>query len=65
MLFMHGSADQAVSPSQTEKVHQALQKEGIESTRYVVKDAPHGGPVWVEPQIMDIVIDFFNKHLKN
>lgn len=64
MLLMHGNLDTSVSPSQTEILHKALQKEGIESTRYVVDNAPHGGPMWVEPEIMNIVKAFFDKHLK-
>ena len=63
-LFMHGTADTSVSPNQTELLHQALQKAGVESTRYMIEGAPHGGPMWVEPQIMKIVEDFFDKHLK-
>lgn len=64
-LFMHGSADQLVSPSQTEIMHEALLKAGISSTRYVVKGAAHGGIYWVQPEVMKIIIDFFDKYLKN
>jgi acetyl esterase/lipase len=43
-LLMHGDKDTLVSPSQTEILHQSLIAHGIESTRYVVKGAEHGGP---------------------
>lgn len=63
-LLMHGDKDTVVSPSQTEILHQALAAHGIESTRYIVKGAQHGGVYWNQPEVMQIIIDFFNKHLK-
>jgi len=63
-LLMHGTADQLVSPSQTEILHQALQSHGIKSTRYEVTGAAHGGIYWVQPEVMQIVIDFLNQYLK-
>ena len=61
---MHGDADVLVSPSQTELLRAELAKHNIEATRYLVKEAAHGGPYWVQPEIMDIVIAFYDKHLK-
>ena len=63
-LLMHGDADVLVSPSQTELLREALAEKNIEATRYLVKGAAHGGPFWVQPEIMDIVIAFYDKHLK-
>lgn len=63
-LLMHGDADILVSPSQTELLREALAQHNIEATRYLVKGAAHGGPFWVQPEIMDIVIAFYDKHLK-
>ena len=63
-LLMHGDADTLVSPSQTELLREALAENNIEATRYLVKGAAHGGPFWVQPEIMDIVIAFYDKHLK-
>jgi hypothetical protein len=64
-LLLHGDKDQLVSPSQTEKLHKALVAKGIDSTRYVVKDAAHGGEYWVQPEVMKVIIDFLDKNLKN
>ncbi len=64
MLLMHGSADKVVSPSQTDLLFQALRKNGIESERYVITDAEHGGVYWVQDVVMDIIIGFFDRHLK-
>lgn len=63
-LLMHGDADVLVSPSQTELLREELAKHNIEAIRYLVKGAAHGGPYWVQPEIMDIVIAFYDKHLK-
>lgn len=63
-LLMHGDADVLVSPSQTELLREALAEHNIEATRYLVKGAAHGGPFWVQPEIMDIVLAFYDKHLK-
>lgn len=63
-LLMHGDADTVVSPHQTERLHQALVAAGISSQRYVVKNATHGGVYWVQPEVMKIIIDFFDAQLK-
>lgn len=63
-LLMHGDKDTLVSPSQTELLHDALTEAGIESTRYVIDGAGHGDHYWYQPEILEIIIDFLNKHLK-
>lgn len=63
-LLMHGDADTVVSPSQTEILRTALARQNIEAQRYVVKGAGHGGPLWIQPEIMKLIIDFFDAHLK-
>ncbi|ACT11854.1 MULTISPECIES: alpha/beta hydrolase [Pectobacterium] len=63
-LIMHGTNDTLVSPRQTERLHQALTAKNIESTYYSVKDAEHGGPHWLQPEIMKITVGFLDKHLK-
>lgn len=64
-LLMHGDADVLVSPSQTELLRAELAKHNIEATRYLVKGATHGGPYWIQPEIMNLIIAFYDKHLKN
>lgn len=63
-LLMHGDKDVIVSPSQTELLHKALIAHGLDSTRYIVKGAGHGGVYWVQPDIVNLVIQFFNRTLK-
>ena len=64
MLLMHGDKDKSVSPSQTDKLYQALKAKGVEAERYVIPGAVHGGPHWVQEPVMKIMVDFFDKHLK-
>lgn len=62
---MHGDQDKLVFPSQTDILHQVLVGKGTESTRYVVKDAKHGGGHWVQDEVVQIIVNFFDKHLKH
>ena len=64
MLLMHGDKDKSVSPSQTDKLYQALKAKGVEAERYVIPGAVHGGPHWVQEPVMKIMVDFFDKYLK-
>ena len=64
MLLMHGTKDTSVSPSQTDKLFQALRSKGVEAQRYVVNGAAHGGIYWVQEPVLKIMIDFFDKYLK-
>lgn len=64
MLLMHGTADTLVSPSQTDLLFQALQKNGIPSQRYLVDGAAHGGIYWNQKEVLDIITQFFDKYMK-
>ncbi len=64
MLLMHGTADYVVSPSQTDLLFQALQKNNIPSQRYLVEGAAHGGIYWNQKEIQDIITNFFDQYLK-
>ena len=64
MLLMHGTKDTLVSPGQTDILYQALKAKGVEAERYVVNDAAHGGPYWVQEPVMKVMVDFFDKYLK-
>ncbi len=64
MLLMHGTADYVVSPSQTDLLFQALQKNNIPSERYLVEGAAHGGIYWNQKEVLDIITGFFDQYLK-
>jgi acetyl esterase/lipase len=63
-LLMHGDHDTLVSPRQTERLFLALRARGVDATRYVVKGAAHGGEYWIQPEVMQTIIDFLDRHLK-
>lgn len=64
MLLMHGTKDTVVSPSQTDLLFQALQKNQIPSQRYLVEGAAHGGVYWNQKEVLDIITSFFDSYLK-
>ncbi|MCG5029963.1 alpha/beta hydrolase [Mesosutterella sp. OilRF-GAM-744-9] len=64
MLLMHGTKDTVVSPSQTDLLFQALQKNRIPSKRYLVEGAAHGGIYWNQKEVLDIITRFFDSYLK-
>ncbi len=60
-LIMHGDKDDTVPINQSELLHEALKKAGVDSTFEVVKGAGHGfRPADVEGKVEA----FFDKHLK-
>lgn len=62
-LLMHGTADQLVSPKQSEQMYNALVKEGNKVEYYQVKGAQHGDITWYQPVIIDKVVNFFKQTL--
>jgi acetyl esterase/lipase len=60
-LFMHGDKDRLVPHQQSELLATALKKAGVEVTFHTVKGAGHG---FGGPDIMRMVGEFFDKHLK-
>jgi acetyl esterase/lipase len=63
-LLFHGTQDMSVSPSQTLLLHNALRKAGVPSTRYVIEGAGHATAEFSDPQVIKIMIDFLDSHLK-
>ena len=63
-LIMHGTADPGVPIIQSEKLHQALLKAGVESTFVALEGAKHGGPEFSSPVSKKVFLEFFKKHLK-
>lgn len=63
-LIVHGSNDPLVPPNQSEILHAALQKAGLESTFKILPGAGHGGPPFDSPEVREMVEKFFERHLK-
>lgn len=63
-LIVHGSADPLVPAAQSEQLHSALQKAGVESTLRVIEGGGHGGKGFDAPDVTAQIREFFSKHLK-
>jgi acetyl esterase/lipase len=63
-LIVHGDKDTTVPLSQSELLHEALKKAGVESTLIVLPGAGHGGAAFNEPDTAKKIDEFFDKHLK-
>ncbi len=62
-LIFHGDKDNTVPVGQSQILHEALQKAGIESTLVIVRGAGHG-PGIDTPRYFQQTLDFFDRHLK-
>ena len=72
-LLLHGDDDRIITPAQTELLHQALLAAGADSTRYLLTGAGHGqlsltgrqAQQWTSTQVMTIIKDFLDQHLRS
>ena len=53
-----------VPVAQSERLHAALYRAGIENELVVIDDVGHGGPVFSTPEVQSKVIHFLNGVLK-
>ncbi len=63
-LIMHGDADPQVPLEQSVKLHEALQRAGVESSLQVLPGAGHGGPAFNTPAARTQIREFFSRHLR-
>ncbi len=69
-LILQGDADTVVPPEQSQEFYDRLTATGVEATLVMVKNAGHGfaptgGPISpTRQEITQMVVDFFNQHLK-
>lgn len=61
MLLMHGTADNIVSPAQTDLLFQALKNAGVEAERYIVPNANHSDDYWSQEEIFKLILDFLKR----
>jgi acetyl esterase/lipase len=61
-LIIHGDKDPLVPHCQSEKLYEALQKEGVKSELIIVKDGGHGPGVTID-KYFDKMIAFFKNEL--
>jgi len=63
-LLMHGTEDEQVPCVQSELLYAALQKQAIPCDFYLIKDAHHADPLFVQTEIKQIVCDFLDRYVK-
>ena len=65
LLIMHGDADGLVPSKISEDYYDALVKAGYEEQTdlYLLRGAGHGTPEFFQPQVREIVKNFFEEHL--
>jgi dipeptidyl aminopeptidase/acylaminoacyl peptidase len=62
-MIMHGDRDGLVPPQQSEALHAALLKAGVESRLEVIAGADHGGSDFATPQKLQMMVEFFERSL--
>lgn len=63
-LIMHGTADNHVSPCQSEQLYEALKAENNDVKYVEVEGAGHGDLYWFQKPIIDRVVNWFLEKLK-
>lgn len=63
LLLMHGSADDLVSPVQSEQMAAALRQHDDKVDYVVVNGAGHGDEPWFQPALIENVIAWFQERL--
>ncbi len=62
-LTMHGDADPRVPLDQSQRLHDALNQAGVESTLVMLPGAGHGGAAFQAPEMRAQILAFFQKQL--
>jgi acetyl esterase/lipase len=63
LMLMHGSADDLVSPVQSEQMATALREREAEADYVVVDGAGHGDGPWFQPALIDYIVAWFGEKL--
>ncbi|MCM8776973.1 MAG: alpha/beta hydrolase [Candidatus Omnitrophica bacterium] len=64
-FIVHGDKDNVVHISQSKLLYDILLKSGVEVQLHIIKGAGHGGPEFIKQEIIEKVVSFFDRHLKN
>lgn len=64
-LLLHGTKDDVVPYAQSEVMYEALTQAGIETTLIGIEGANHADIHFFQPEVMTIITEFFDKHLKD
>ncbi len=65
ILILHGDQDELVPVEQSISFHRHLQEVGANSTLQIIEGGAHGGEAFNTPVIRNMMIKFFDSHLKS
>ena len=63
-LILHGTADDMVSVSESERYYDALIQTGAKADLVLLEGAGHCDQAFSQPEVQNIILEFFTKHLK-
>lgn len=63
-LILHGTHDALVPLAQSEQLTAALKEKGVEVWLQKLPGSGHGGPAFNKPALLQLIQNFFDKHLK-
>lgn len=63
-LILHGTEDVVVPIKDSEKLYDTLQAHNVPADLYEIKGASHMDAKFLQPQVLNIVMDFLHKHLQ-
>ncbi|MDO4291050.1 MAG: alpha/beta hydrolase [Eggerthellaceae bacterium] len=64
-LIFHGDKDTLVSPVASAALAEELRAANVPVDRYTISGASHGGPLFDQPEVVDLMIEFLDKNVKN
>ena len=62
-MILHGSGDDTVPIAQSEALHEALTKAGVDCDFYIIEGAGHGEDEFYQKEVIDLIIDFMRRHI--
>ena len=63
-LLLHGTADNVVPFAQSEAMYEKLDENGVSVDLYALKGVDHAQVEFFQPEIKEIIAEFFDKYLK-
>ena len=64
MLILHGTHDTLVPYAQSEELTVALKAKGVPVWLQTLPNAGHGGPAFAKPAVLNLMVNFFDRHLQ-
>ena len=62
-MILHGGGDDTVPIAQSEAMHDALTKAGVDCDLYIIEGAGHGEDEFYQKEVIDLIVDFMRRHI--